>query len=241
MFFGKLGGIPDIKIRNYEDCLRGIAVTHYPRYQIDMLMDKENSIFRKMGVEYETIRTSSNPVSSIRKYYKSQLKEGDALWWIGDDVEDMPSLSPIIKNFSSLDKDTQDTLRAEMFVYFPEIFSRNKQKYDQIPAYLASRYGVVSHNVRDIFTAGGQVEITYNGARFLVSQIVGNFLHVAPRIRYYLSDKNQEQLFHYWQKDSEDYSTTEEVWLKEIDLHTLHMGLPVKISTLYLNEVKTGK
>jgi hypothetical protein len=234
MFFGKLGGIADIKYRNYEDCLRGISVTHYPRYQIDMLMHEENSIFNKMGVDYDTIRSSSNPVTTIRAYYKSQMKEGDALWWIGDDVEDMPSLSPIIKNFSSLDRDTRDAIIADMLAYFPELFSNSRKKYERIPAYLASQHGVVTASLRDNFTAGGQVNVTHNGERFRVPQVVGELLRLAPKVRTCLEHKNQVQLSNYWQKHIENFTTAEEAWLREIDRNSLHMELPVKISDLYL-------
>ena len=34
--FGKLGSPVEFLSRPYEDCLSGIAVTHYPRYQIDI-------------------------------------------------------------------------------------------------------------------------------------------------------------------------------------------------------------
>lgn len=238
MFFGKLGGTPDIKYRNYEDCLRGISVTHYPRYQIDMLMSEENSIFKKMGVDYNTIRSSSNPVKAIRSYYKSQMREGDALWWIGDDAEDMPSLSPIIKNFSSLDTDVKNTIQGQLFAFFPELFSNSSKKYERIPAYLASQHGVVMPNVRDLFSAGGQVEVTHDGQTFRVPQVVGELLRLAPRVRDSLMGVNRVQLSNHWQKHIENFTTAEEVWLKEVDRNTLHMGLQAKVSELYYKKLE---
>lgn len=235
MFFGKLGGAPDIKYRNYEDCLRGISVTHYPRYQIDMLLDEDNSIFNKMGVDYDAIRSASNPVKTIRAYYRSQLKEGDALWWIGDDAEDMPSLSPIIKNFSSLDRESRDKIKAELFAFFPELFSESSKKYERIPAYLASQHGVVTANLRDNFTAGGQVDIKYNQETLRVPQVVGELLRLAPTVRSYLDGKTQVQLSNYWQKQIEDFSDAEEAWLREIDRISVSMSLPIKISELYIS------
>lgn len=234
MFFGKLGGSPDVKFRNYEDCLRGISVTHYPRYQIDMLMEEANSIFRKMGTDYDTIRNSSNPVAAIRAYYKQQMKEGDALWWIGDDVEDMPSLSPIIKNFSSLDRMMKDDIKADIFAFFPELLSDSTKKYERIPAYLAAQYGVVTANLRDNFTAGGQVEVKSEGDMFKAPQVIGELLRLAPKVRERLNDKNQVQMSNHWQKHIENFTTAEEAWLREVDLNTVHMGLPQKVSELYL-------
>ena len=234
MFFGKLGGSPDVKFRNYEDVLKGISVTHYPRYQIDMLMNEDNSIFRKMGVDYDTIRNSSNPITTIRAYYKSQMKEGDALWWIGDDVEDMPSLSPIIKNFSTLDRTTRDDIKANIFAFFPELFSESPKKYERIPAYLASQYGVVTANLRDNFTAGGQVEVKHEGQTFRVPQVIGESLRLAPKVRQCLENVNQIQLSNYWQKHIEDFTTAEEAWLREVNKNTVHMDLPHKFSELFI-------
>lgn len=238
MFFGKLGGTPDIIFRDYEDCLKGISVTHYPRYTIDMKMDENNSIFKKMNTDYDTIRNSRNPVTAIRSYYKSQMREGDALWWIGDDADDMPSLSPIIKNFSSLDRDVRDTIKADMFAYFPELLSDSTKKYERIPAYLASQYGVVTANLRDNFTAGGQVDVTYEGESFRVPQVVGELLRLSDKVRKCLENKNQVQLSNYWQKHIDNFTTAEEVWLREVSTNALHMGLPVKLSELYLSKLE---
>ena len=50
MTFGKLGGNPiAFRSRPYEECLSGIAVTHMPRYLIDMRLNQGETIFDKMG------------------------------------------------------------------------------------------------------------------------------------------------------------------------------------------------
>ena len=51
MTFGKLGGNPiEFLSKPYEQCLYGIAVTHMPRYLIDMRLNQGETIFDKMGV-----------------------------------------------------------------------------------------------------------------------------------------------------------------------------------------------
>ncbi|HIH11290.1 TPA: hypothetical protein HA241_03810 [Candidatus Woesearchaeota archaeon] len=49
LFFGKLITPPQFKFRKYEECLYNIAVTHSPRYLIDMELNEGNTIFDKMG------------------------------------------------------------------------------------------------------------------------------------------------------------------------------------------------
>src|SRR5690606_10177857 len=120
----------------------------------------------KMGTDYDTMRNSKNPVKAIRSYYRTQLREGEAVWWIDDDLQKTSTLSPVIKNLTSLDASLRDTIKADIFILFPEVFSSSSHKYEKIPAYLAARYGVVSSSLRDQFTAGGQVDIRIDDDTF---------------------------------------------------------------------------
>lgn len=239
IFFGKLGGNPDIEYRNYEDCMRGIAVTHYPRYQIDMHLLEGESIFDRMGVNYDVMRKSKNPVSHVRKYYKSQMTAGDALWWIDDDIGDTPILSPVIKNFSSLCTAERDDIKAELFILYPEVFSRSSNKYKRIPAYLASRYGVVCSNVRDIFTAGGQISLTSTeGKKHKVPQIVGELVRLAPLIEKRLSSTSMTELANSWERHVGDYGNAQSEWFYELNKQSSGLDLSAKLSSFYEQALK---
>lgn len=73
MLFGKLGGkTAEFKCRPYEDCLSDIAVTHSPRYLINMELTKEQTIFSKMGVAYDQLRNASDSIEIVRKYYREK-------------------------------------------------------------------------------------------------------------------------------------------------------------------------
>ena len=89
MTFGKLGKPIQFLSKPYEDCLSDIVVTHYPRYRIDMqLQEKQQpTIFEKMQIDYDELRTMENPVPIVSRYYKNQLKPGESLWWAADEVE----------------------------------------------------------------------------------------------------------------------------------------------------------
>ena len=43
--FGKLSSPVEFRSRPYEDCISGAAITHSPRYKIDMTLDKDETIF----------------------------------------------------------------------------------------------------------------------------------------------------------------------------------------------------
>lgn len=238
ILFGKLGGIPDVIYRRYEECMRGIAVTHYPRYQIDMKLSDGQSIFDHMHVTYDTMRSDKNPIQHVRNYYKSQMSEGDALWWIDDGNDSVPELSPVIRNYSSLDTDTKDNIKAELFILYPEILSNSSNKYKEVPAYLASHYGVVCSNVRDIFTAGGQVTLQdQDGDTFRVPQIVGELLRLAPLIEEKIIQKTAIELSDSWGHHVNDGTSNKNLWLYEINKFSSHLELDTRLSELYLSSV----
>lgn len=234
IFFGKLGGLPDVMFRNYEDCMRGIAVTHYPRYQIDMQLAAGNSIFELMNVDYNTMRTSANPVAYVRKYYKTKMREGDALWWVDDDSEDAQAHEPVIRNFSSLDAETKDQIKAELFVLYPEIFSNSTNKFKQVPAYLAARYGVVSANVRDIFTAGGKVTLQDDKENeFQVPQVVGELVRLAPLINQIIAKSSTDDLRNAWRRHVDDGASVKAEWLYELNKHSAFSAERMRLSDIF--------
>jgi hypothetical protein len=86
MLFGKLGGTPpEFKCKPYQDCLYDIAVTHSPRYLINMELEKNETIFSKMGTTYDDLRTSPDSIEQVRNYYRNKaLRENkkEMPWWL---------------------------------------------------------------------------------------------------------------------------------------------------------------
>lgn len=238
MFFGKLGGEPDIRFRDYESCLKGISVTHYPRYQIDMNLPDGKSIFDKMGVPYDELRLMKNPIKEIRRYYKTQMSASDSLWWIDDDAENIPALAPIIRNLSSLSAEEKDMIIASVMAYFPEVFSGSTKKYERIPAFLASQYGVVTANLRDFFTAGGQMQVQYGENCIQVPQIVYRVRQLAPKIHQFLDGKTQTILQNYWGHRLDNFAGADAAWCTEVDKMYGDAYHPHLISQQYLAGLK---
>lgn len=153
--FGKLGKPVKFISRPYEECLSGIAVTHYPRYQIDMNLGSQETIFNKMGITYDELRLMDNPVAPVSRYYKSKLKPGESLWWTNDDVE--TSVPPTVRLWTSLSPEMKKWYTAQGYALFPEIVSNTNTKYDRYALWLTTQQGIVNTNIRDCFSAGGQV------------------------------------------------------------------------------------
>lgn len=151
MTFGKLGGRPiEFRSRPYEECLYDIAVTHMPRYLIDMRLKEGETIFDKMGVPYDTLRKMDNPTIPIARYYKGLLKPGERLWWTGDPEEE--TVSAKLKLWSNLNPPQKRFYMIYACVNFPEVFGGT---YDSYALWLASQ-GIVDPHIRDQFSAGGK-------------------------------------------------------------------------------------
>lgn len=163
--FGKLGKPVQFISRPYEECLSGIAVTHYPRYQIDMKLHSGETIFDKMGVSYDDLRSMDNPVAPVSKYYKSKLKPGESLWWANDDAETVAP--PTVKLWTALSQEVKEQCAIQGYVLFPEILSNSSTKYNKYALWLATQKGIVNTNIRDSFSAGGQIPMPLSSGVFV--------------------------------------------------------------------------
>ena len=179
IMFGKFGGKLDIRYRLYQECLPEVSVTHSPRYRINMNLPLGKSIFDKIGVDYDTLRNDSNPIQKIKDYYRSQLKDGEELWWIGQDDDDK-EVSPIIKSYKNLNNTEKENFILEAMIFFPEMFGNSNTKFERAAAYLIAQYNAVSANLRDKFTAGGRMKLEIKGRRILLPQLAYR-LHVRAK------------------------------------------------------------
>ena len=162
MLFGKLGGkIPEFKCKPYEDVLYDIAVTHSPRYLINMDLKKSETIFAKMGTTYNKFRISPDNISQVRKYYRERaikLKRVEMPWWItSENVETGHSFN--IQLWSTLTPQERRELQTKCMILFPEALNPavSKTKYNNTTLWLCSYNQVVNPNIRDLYSAGGKI------------------------------------------------------------------------------------
>lgn len=158
MLFGKINAASvEFKSKPYEDCLDDIAVTHSPRYKIDMEIQESHkqTIFEKMGIDYDDFRLSDNKIEYIKKYYGSKLKTGESTWWMGNG-----STSPIIKTWTALTHEEKIETVSECMARFPEvIYERGTEKYTRAAVWMTTDKSIICTNIRDGFSAGGKEKI----------------------------------------------------------------------------------
>jgi hypothetical protein len=198
IMFGKLGGQPDVRYRLYQECLPEISVTHSPRYKINMDLQSGKSIFDKMGINYDELRTSGDTIQQIKSYYRKQLKDGEGLWWIDEESE---SSSPVIKQFRTLEPENKERFKVDCMILLPELF-KNRANYERAATYMITEFGAVSTSLRDAFSAGGQQEVLVARERKSVSQILSQLHDYAPKIASRINEIDEELLKFYWQVQS---------------------------------------
>lgn len=198
--FGKLGAPIAFKSRPYEECLSGISVTHYPRYQIDMELGVGETIFDKMGVPYDELRKMDNPVAPVSHYYKKNLKQGESLWWTDSDVEETVA-PPTVRLWSALTPEEKNFYTVQGYALFPEILGHNStKKYQRYALWLATNCGVINTNIRDQFSAGGRVDIVTTKCVFeKVPAVFGRIDKYKNLITETLLSANEMVLKEHWQ------------------------------------------
>lgn len=200
--FGKLGRPVGFISRPYEECLSGIAVTHYPRYKIDMRLKPGETIFDKMGIPYDVIRNMENPVAPVSKYYAEHAKPGESLWWTQGEVESTTS-SPTIRLWTSLSKEEKEQLTAYGYALFPEVLApSNSKKYNRYALWLASNQGIVNTNIRDSFSAGGKISMTLtNRINIQMPAAFARISKYKDLIRTVINEASPLALQQYWTVD----------------------------------------
>jgi hypothetical protein len=162
--FGKLCSPIEFCSRAYEECLSEVVVTHYPRYKVDMRLLQGETIFDKMHTTYDALRSSEAPVAKIISYYKSQLKQGESLWWAGDSPEEASPFK--LRIWGTLSQQEKRELTVCAYALFPELLSSSASKYSRASMWLAAQHGVVSTSMRDSFSAGGRASIVTDSGTF---------------------------------------------------------------------------
>lgn len=204
VYFGKLLRPPDFRFRKYEECVSDVAVTHSPRYLVDMQLSPGETIFDKMtsllgsSHTYENIRTQSDPIKPFVDYYKRIAKRGEEAWWMGTEGQDLrPGLT--VRLWSNLSKEEEEFFKSLAFALFPEILGNSSKKFERLAAWLVARYGIVNPHLRDAFTAKGQVTLKTGGKTYgNTPRIVENFQKRIPEILKHVKRLSRDDASQSW-------------------------------------------
>jgi len=215
--FGKLHKPVSFKTRRYEECLSDIAVTHSPRYKIDMDLAEGETIFDKMGVSYDEMRKMDNPIKPVVEYYRKTLKPGESLWWVNGEDATTGSAPAKIRMWKTLSKGERDELIAQGFALFPELFSDNRNKYERFTLWLVANHGVVSSSMRDPFSAGGQIDIEINGNLYeKIPQKYNQLYQYREQVFYNINSMEEVTIESVWGLEYNGFEDRMKCWIKMV-------------------------
>lgn len=214
LLFGKLSDPIGFKIKPYEDCLSDIVVTHSPRYRIDMELAENETIFEKMDVAYDEFRNDENSIDVVKKYYKDNLKPGQNLWWVDSEPIDEQAVSPVVRMWNTLDTQEKNVLQVKGLCWFPEIFGNSTSKFNRLALWFVTQKGVVITSLRDVFTAGGRMDIKASKKVWKDQpQIFYKLAELKDEILMEISNANAEWVREFWQIDLNDAEERINLWI----------------------------
>lgn len=194
MLFAKLGGEPSFRCKPYQKCLSKIAVTHSPRYLIDMNLDDADNIFALMNTDYDEFRTlnEADKIKHITKYYIEKAKtEGkhEMPWWMGK------TSNINLAFYADQPIEAKRILKAKALILFSSVFNEkgDNNKYKDLSLWLCTHHSLLCANMRDMFTAGGNIK--YIDDRILdkpYPHIVGELLRYLPLIKEILGNPDKD-------------------------------------------------
>lgn len=218
MLFGKLGGNPpQFRCRPYQDCLSNIAVTHSPRYMIDMEIQdrKEMTIFDKLEMPYNEFCHREDRIDVVRNYYINQaLSKNEMPWWVGRSTMDETSANLQIRLMDHCTSEERKDLAAQMFILFPQVINGD---YAQAALWLCTHRYLLNLNLRDLFSAGGQwKELDGKTLKIPYPAVLGKLKEVMPWIEKNLSSKGTLELYEFNRPLCETKNRMEK-WLDLVD------------------------
>lgn len=199
LLFGKLTTPADFRCRLYQECLSGVAVTHSPRYTIDMDLREGETFFDKLKIPYDDLRKQDDPLGKVIAYFRENLKSGETTWWLSS--HNSKTTKPIVRLWSTLSIEEAFLLKAKGFCLFPELLSASQQKFHRMLFWLSTEEGIIIGNLRDQYTAGGKVLFTFEEKEYLLPQILSRLLNMIDLIVEQLQECDTELLREYWGVD----------------------------------------
>ena len=221
-----------VRHKPFELSVSDVAVTHSPRYLIDLDVSPDKTIFKRINSDYDSIWQSEKPFEHFRQYFKDKAaREKTGLWWIEGDAltstDDLPKIQ--IQFFSQLSKEKKEYLISKSMALFPDIFS-DVADYNEISIWLVNM-GILNNSLRDTYSAGSNEEVL----GFLVSSKFRRLRDHLPNIQNLFkkikSDASLQERY-----GTDDPSLAYKSWVNQITTLSQENNLPF-LRALF-NEIK---
>lgn len=198
LLFGNLGvNPPTFKCKPYQECLSNIAVTHSPRYLIDMeIREKQGeTIFEKLNTTYQDFCKNEERIEIVRDYYIQQARienKQEMPWWVGKRTIEMSETgdTPLIHLMANCSPEEVKSLKAQMVILFPRVVLG---EYAEAALWLCTHRYILNLSFRDLFSAGGQwTKLNGRELRVPYPAVLGRLMEVMPEVKMLMEDKDLE-------------------------------------------------
>lgn len=180
VIMAKMGGDkPEVRVRKYEECIADLKVTHSPRFYLDMELD--------LGEDYLTTHNSKDLLQlsgdELNKRIRELLRSNRSTWWSEAETT----------KFADLPDEERSSYLNDGLALFPEIFASN---YEHFTPWLIYSCLVWCGNVRDIFSAGGKIELP--GKNIYVSAVMGRAYDNIETIIARIMSMSEDEIKKFW-------------------------------------------
>lgn len=219
ILFGKnINNRVHVKIKEFSRCVKSVAVTHSPRYLIDMEIEDGNDIFSLLNTTYHRVCHHNQPFDIFKEYFKEKARRSNTKFWFLSDDENERSSETYQelewKFFNKITPTEQIKLISEAIILYPlDLFGNSRSIYDNVNLFFLGR-NVISNSMRDNFTAGGQINIDGYAVPQKYSLLMRETILYS--INYILNNEPTIEMKNIYQMDNSYHIKNK--WLKEIEL-----------------------
>lgn len=199
VLMAKMGGVkPEVRLRKYEECIADLKVTHSPRFYLNLDLEEGEDYLTKNDAK-DLLELSGD---ELNKKIRQLLRSQKSTWWSeGETIA-----------FADLPKEEKGSYLNEGIALFPEVFSGNYQKFTP---WLVYSCFVWCGNVRDIFSAGGNV---FNEElHIFISAIMNRVLGNVDSIKQIIIEMTEEEQLKFWGVAASNEDEIIENWLHLVE------------------------
>lgn len=178
VLMGKFGGIPEARLRKYEECISDMTVTHSPRFHLKLDI--------ACGKDYLTRNNATDLLElpkgkELNRRIRELLRTDKDTWYSEDTTE----------SFAALTTEEKISFFVDGVVLFPEVTGRD---YSKFAPWMIYKCLIWCANIRDVFSSGGTKDL----ADFRISAVMARILERTDLIVKRISKMTISEMKKHW-------------------------------------------
>lgn len=197
VIMGKWGDVPETRLKRYKECIEDLTVTHSPRFQLNMELEKGEDYLTKNKAQ-DLLNMSEG--AELNRRIRELLRSSKSTWYSED----------AITAYTDLDCEEKGKYLNDGVALFPEVLGGD---YGKFTPWMIYKCLVWCGNVRDIFSAGGTV--LFNDV--YISAVMNRVLNNSDKIFDRIVNMTTEEEVQYWGIMSCDIVDRLNTWIELVE------------------------